>query len=101
MSENTILKRNLLALSSRDPELAANLSENNSDNSLVYIEAKTGHPIPALEINNRIFPFHSKFDPVIEGKRYLESSKDSGYIVFLGMGAGYHIEGKIENNNNI
>ena len=92
MPENNILKRNLLALSSRDPELAANLSECGSDDSIKYIRSKTGLLLPAQDIDNRIFPFHSKFDPVIEGKRHLESSRDSGYIVFLGMGAGYHIE---------
>lgn len=92
MSENNILKRNLLALSSRDPELAAKLSESAEDNSINYIKSKTGHLIPALDINGRLLSFHSKFDPVKEGSRYLETSTDSGFIVFLGMGAGYHIE---------
>ncbi len=92
MPEHTILKRNLLALSSRDPLLAAALSNSSSDDSIQYIRSKTGLLLPAQEIDNRIFPFHSKFDPVKEGQRQLDSSKDSGYIVFLGLGAGYHIE---------
>jgi hypothetical protein len=92
MSDNNILKRNLLALSSRNPELAAKLSDTGPDNSVKYITSKTGLLIPAQDIDNRLFPFHSKFDPAKEGLRYLESSDNSGFIVFLGMGAGYHIE---------
>jgi hypothetical protein len=36
-------------------------------------------------------PFHSRFDPIKEGDRHLSSCDDAGFIVFLGLGAAYHL----------
>ncbi len=92
MTETRILDRNLLALSSRDPELSARLSSEPSDKSIRFIRAKSSHTVPSLLREGRLITLHSRFDPVKEGLRYLDAARGAGYLVFLGLGAGYHIE---------
>ena len=88
---DTIFKRNLVALSARDSVLSSRLRSCRPDTSIKFVVARTGMTIPAVTVNGRLWTFHSRFDPIKEGFRYLESSKKAGYLVFLGLGAGYHI----------
>ncbi len=98
MDNEHVLKRNLLALSSNDPELSARLSTAKSRESILFIQSKTGHTVPAEMINGYLTTMHSRFDPIKEGRRYLESCPDTGYIIFLGLGAGYHIHSFLVDN---
>ncbi|HUV07092.1 MAG TPA: 6-hydroxymethylpterin diphosphokinase MptE-like protein [Spirochaetia bacterium] len=98
MDKNQILKRNLLALSSRDPELSARLSSTHPDIHTRFLSARSGHLIPARRVGDRILSFHSRFDPVREGLRYIEEGPEPGYVIFFGLGGGYHIAPFLENN---
>jgi hypothetical protein len=99
MPDSSLIKRNLLALSSHHPDLAARLTACQPSEKITYITSKTQVLIPCIEYNNRIFPFHSKFDPVHEGRRLVEATQNAGYIVILGLGAGYHIIPFIEEDS--
>jgi hypothetical protein len=91
MSENPILERNLLALSSCDPALSAIVSSVEPSPEITFLTSRTELPIPAQLINMIPIPFHSKVNPVREGEKYLSVYDGAGYLVFLGFGGGYHI----------
>ena len=93
-----VFDRNLLALSSRNPELSARLSAESGSDSLRIMRTKSSHLVPAQEFQGRLVSFHSRFDPVKEGQRYLDTSSNAGFVVFLGLGGGYHIEPFLEAN---
>jgi len=91
MSEQTILMRNQLALSSFDPQFSSTLSNISATNQVQYLQSKTEHLIPALRFNETLIPLHSRYDPIREGEKLLQNYPANGYLVFLGLGAGYHI----------
>jgi hypothetical protein len=66
MSESGILDRNLVALSTRQPDLASRLSSSKPDENLSFIESRIGLPVPILPRDGRPFPMHSRFDPILE-----------------------------------
>ncbi|MFQ3620217.1 MAG: 6-hydroxymethylpterin diphosphokinase MptE-like protein [Spirochaetales bacterium] len=45
-----------------------------------------------LRQNQRLYPLHSLVDPEKEGKRFLINYPPKGFVIFLGLGCGYHIE---------
>jgi hypothetical protein len=92
MSSQTVLERNLLALSSKDTNLSFKISHSAPLRELTFIKSKTGEPVPVLHRANRQYFLHSRFDPRREGLRIAESYRPEGYILFIGFGAGYHIE---------
>jgi len=91
METNQIYQRNMLALSNSNPELAAYITSLEKKTPLKIITSKSGHSIPAVLKNGRFMPIHSTFNPIKEGERYLKLGSKSGYKVFFGFGAGYHI----------
>lgn len=95
MNDQTTLERNLLALSGMHPALASALNDSDYDpRFLAHVpgSATDGQPIvPGVREGNRDLYFHSRFDPVREGRRVAESFTKPGYYLFLGLGAGYHI----------
>ena len=92
MSSQTVLERNLLALSSKDTNLSFKISHSAPLRELSFIKSKTGELVPVLNRANRQYFLHSRFDPRREGLRIAESYRPEGYILFIGFGAGYHIE---------
>ena len=88
---NEILERNLLALSSCDPELSSIIGLTKPNPDIRFINSKTNHLVPAQKIGDTSIPYHSKFDPFREGEKFLDVFQSSGYLVFLGFGAGFHI----------
>jgi hypothetical protein len=98
LSVTTILERNLLALSSCDPSLSVLCGSVKPNKDIAILNTKNGYPIPAQIINGTPIPFHSKIDPIREAEKYLNVFDGSGYIVFLGLGAGYHIAGFLAKN---
>jgi hypothetical protein len=96
VAETDLLKRNLLALSCSDPKLSARLSAAKPDESISFIAAKSAHLIPAQKDGQRLVPFHSRFDPIREGQRYLKTSGKAGFLVVLGLGGGYHLKPFLE-----
>jgi hypothetical protein len=91
MAINSIFERNMLALSSRDPSLSVAMGNVAPNKEITIIISKNGYPVPAQIIRGIPIPFHSKIDPIREAAKYLNVVDGAGYIVFLGLGAGYHI----------
>ncbi len=85
------LDRNLLALSENSEALARRIAEAAPDPACSIEQARTGHPVPVFERNGERRRLHSGFDPVKEAERTAETSTARGFIVFFGLGAGYHV----------
>lgn len=90
-SDNIIYNKNLLSLSSRNNQLAIDLGKSNESENIIFKKSKKGPIIPIVIIDNKERPLHSTFDPMKEGLRFYSNSKANGYIIFLGLGAAYHI----------
>ncbi|MCL2067207.1 MAG: DUF115 domain-containing protein [Treponema sp.] len=100
MNRNNSFKKNLLALSVRNPGLSARLEGAQcSDRRYIFSLSRTGEIVPALADgfgNTRAL--HSMIDPKREGERLIAASaagsedSGSGFLVFLGLGGGYAIE---------
>lgn len=97
--ETNIYNKNLLSLSSRNNRLAISLGKSDVSKDVIFKESKKGPIIPIIRFKNKERPLHSTFDPEKEGFRFYENSKANGYIVFLGLGAAYHIKPFIEQSD--
>ncbi len=86
---NGILQRNLLALSASDPGLADRISKARTDPDITLETARTGAPIPVLRREAGNIALHSRMDPEREASRLAAAYPGGGFIVFLGLGAGY------------
>jgi hypothetical protein len=84
-----IFRRNLLALSRSDPSLGERLLEAAPDPALIIRAARNGAPVPVILRENRESPFHSLVDPEREALRLEKAMPAGGFIVALGIGAGY------------
>lgn len=89
---NIIFNKNMLSLSSRNNQLAIELGKVNGSEKVIIRKSKKGSLIPIIKTGSQERPLHSTIDPEREGLRYYSNSKASGYIVFLGLGAAYHIK---------
>jgi len=98
--EKTLFERNLLALSLYNRELARTLSRDSDRDppagaieaaEVTFLSSKTGLPVPALGSPGGSLPLHSTFHPDREGERFRDLYAGDGFLLFLGMGAGYHI----------
>lgn len=88
---NGILQRNLLALSASDPDLADRISKTPPDPAVLLERARSGAPVPILRRESGALALHSRVDPEREAERLAEAYPGGGFIVFLGLGAGYGI----------
>jgi len=95
-SNDIIYNKNLLSLSSRNNELAIELGRSKISKDVSFQESKKGPLIPVINFKNKKRPLHSSFDPVKEGMRFYSNSNANGYIIFLGLGAAYHIKPFLE-----
>jgi hypothetical protein len=91
MQTNPVLERNLLALSSCHPALSAIVGGVNPSPRITFITSRTKQLIPAQIVNNNPIPLHSRVDPGREGERFFSLYRGTGFLVFFGFGAGYHI----------
>ncbi|QQO07967.1 motility associated factor glycosyltransferase family protein [Breznakiella homolactica] len=96
-----IFERNLLSLSRYDPELCSRLTVSESTRGCYKIlESRAGIPVPAVvDPSGKSHPLHSIVDPVREGSRLISTLEDEGFLVFLGLGGGYHIEAALGQRN--
>lgn len=97
MSNRHLFEKNLLALSSRHPYLAKIVSSATPSTSLEVSISRTGHPVPIIKKDGRKYPLHSLFDPQKEAKRIYQQNPREDFLVFLGLGGGYHIIPYLEN----
>jgi hypothetical protein len=102
MDNQSIFKRNILALSERNPQLSSRLSEARMTNDHYrFIESKTGEIVPVLtDKSGASFPLHSTVDPKREARRLaaaeLDGWNEDGFVVFLGLGGGFAQEAALE-----
>lgn len=86
------LRRNLLALSSRETNLSTRLSLVNADPAIQSHRAHSGSPVPLIAKGERRSPLHSLVNPEKEAQRFARQYPSGGYLIFLGFGGGYQIE---------
>ncbi|MBL8966130.1 MAG: motility associated factor glycosyltransferase family protein, partial [Spirochaetaceae bacterium] len=84
-----VYRRNLLALSTRNPGLAARLDGTEPDPRLRIQPARSGAPVPVYALAEREAAFHSLMDPRREGERLAAVQAPGGFVVALGLGGGY------------
>lgn len=99
MKEDTILQRNLLALSGKNPNTARLVARADGFDRLVVKQARTGMPVPSIQTDEGHRSLHSQFDPEREGERISDASRKSGYVVVFGLGAAYHVFPLLRNQN--
>ncbi|MFP4491678.1 MAG: motility associated factor glycosyltransferase family protein [Spirochaetaceae bacterium] len=99
MEKSNLLKQNLLALSSSHPALSVEVGRVKTSTQVKFRNARNGLLIPVLSLHNREYPLHSTIDPGKEGERFYSSSAQGGYLVFFGLGAGYHIRPFLQRND--
>jgi len=93
---NNIYNKNLLSLSSRNNQLAINLGMIETSNKVSFKKSRSGSLIPIIELFGKERSLHSTIDPIKEGFRFHSNSKANGFIIFLGLGAAYHIKPFLE-----
>ncbi len=95
MPDHTLLERNLLALALNNPDVSRELSREDGRQDVTpavsFTRARTGATVPVLGIEAAGLPLHSTFNPEREGERFLDMYAGDGVLLFLGLGAGYHI----------
>jgi len=89
-----LFDKNLLALSKRNRELSNKLSKIVVKESRYrFIESRTGEIIPNwIDLQGAAHPLHSMMDPKKEAKRLIETVQSEGFIIILGLGAGFYAE---------
>jgi hypothetical protein len=84
-----IFRRNLLALSRSDASLGERLMDAEPDPSIRIKASRSGLPVPVVVRDGREAPLHSLVDPEREAERLEAARPAGGFIVALGIGAGY------------
>ena len=99
MYNRHLFEKNLLALSSRHPQLAKSAAAVTPSNFSSVCTSRTGLPVPFIEKGGRQYPLHSTFDPLKEAKRLYQQNPKEHFLIFFGLGGGYHIAPYLENKN--
>ena len=94
--ERDLFNKNILALGNSNSNLATKVNKFVNFNNYTYIKSKTGEVVPCTRDGSKAL--HSKLDPTREGKRFLSMYKNKGFLIFFGLGGGYHIKPFIEKN---
>jgi len=94
--ESPFLKANLKTLL-RHPHLYAMVERQHaisSDVSFQLEPSRSGQPALTLTINGKSITYHSKYDPVAEARRQVESALQPGHtnVLMLGNGLGYALD---------
>jgi len=95
MPETGYLYRNLDVLSAVDPELAAKLRDTKPSAHLRTRKSRQGSIVPVVRREEHLYPMHSRFDPVFEGRR-IAGTANGGFLIVFGLGGGYHLKPLLE-----
>ena len=79
-----------------DPALARAVDACAPSSHITFLTARDGCFVPALRGQGDGIPFHSRVDPRKEARRLFEAQGGAGYLVFLGLGAGYQVRPFLE-----
>ena len=97
--ESDMLKENITIFNDKlQPylEVLEQTGTNKELNDYILIDSKADVPTIQVERDGRKLFIHSKYNPLNEAKKIatdLENEiSDKGYIIFFGVGLGYHIE---------
>jgi len=92
--KNDLFGKNIIALSKRNPELSLRLSKTNIKTSCYkFTTSRSGEIVPNwVDEQGAAHPLHSMMDPRKEANRLIETIQGEGFIVFLGLGAGFYAE---------
>jgi hypothetical protein len=98
MDKILFFERNLLALSKYDPALCSRLSgAETTRGRYKFIESRSGELIPAwVDSSGAAHPLHSLVDPRREGQRLVSTVGNEGFLIFFGLGGGFHAEAALE-----
>ncbi len=92
-----LYKKNLLALSSIDPELSFQICSTPSSEKVIIAESKDGSTVPVLKQGEKRIQLHSLYNPVTEAEKlYNTGRKDGSFVIIYGLGGGYHVLPYIE-----
>lgn len=89
---NNILDTNLQVLKKEFPDLYQRIREVRPSPQADAERSRSGHIVPKLSGK----ALHSLYDPVRDGNRFPAVYPPEGYLVFLGIGGGYHIRPYID-----
>ena len=96
MDKNNFFEKNILALSKRNRELSIRLSKTTiktKTSRYKFLPSRSGEIIPNwIDAQGTVHPLHSMIDPRKEARRLIETIQSEGFIVFLGLGAGFCAE---------
>lgn len=93
--EGNYYNSNILALANSNSNLALEVKNYSTESVYSFIRSKSGDIVPCTKNSKSV---HSKIDPKREADRYLTMYKSKGFLIFLGLGGGYHIKPFIEKN---
>lgn len=96
MSNELLIQKNLILLSARDSNLATRVGGVRVSERVSFVRSGRGELIPVVASGERSIPLHSRIDPEREGRRFASQYREDGYVIFLGLGGGYHIEPFLE-----
>lgn len=96
--DKLLFQRNLRALSQKDPALCSRLSGTGlAGERYRFLDSRAGESVPALvDEEGAAHPLHSLVDPRKEGSRLVSALADEGFLIFLGLGGGFHIAAALE-----
>ncbi|UED75568.1 motility associated factor glycosyltransferase family protein [Brevibacillus sp. DP1.3A] len=66
--------------------------------NVILEQSKTNEPVVAISKESGLNYIHSKYNPIQEAKRFIESLEDIGekHVLFYGVGLGYHIDAFVQ-----
>ncbi|MDR0644868.1 MAG: DUF115 domain-containing protein [Treponema sp.] len=64
----------------------------------VFLESKTKKIVPAICADGENHALHSLFDPEREATRLLDTVKNEGFVIFLGLGGGFFVREALKRN---
>ena len=103
--KHNLFERNILALArpgiSADTTLCSRLSGAETTlNRYKFLDSPSGEIIPAwVDQSGLAHPLHSMVDPMREARRLMETLKDDGFVILLGLGGGFYAEAALEQKN--
>ncbi|MDR0539862.1 MAG: DUF115 domain-containing protein [Spirochaetaceae bacterium] len=94
MDKQFLFERNLLSLSRVDPVLCSRLSAAETTlGRCRFVESREGKPLPAwVDAQGCAHTLHSLASPEKEAYRLVSTIKGAGFVILLGLGAGYYAE---------
>jgi len=100
MDERLNFERNLLALTSKNPDLCKKLSTaHTTTGKYRFLESRKGGLIPAaVDSIGAARPLHSLVDPEKEAGRILDTISTDNFLILYGLGGGFLAKAALDSN---